>query len=89
MFKRKHEVENLTAKVNNRDNLIEYQYQKIKKLKEENLAVHEENKDLRFEIEELKDTFKEINKLLTCNVYNDKEALDRKIKELVQTAIQN
>ena len=76
-------------KITERNKLLEYQHQKINKLKEENLAVHEENKDLRFENEELKDTLKEINMLLTSNTYNDKEILDRKIKELVQTAIQN
>ncbi len=76
MFKRKHEIENLNAKIKNREKLIDSQSETIKKLREE-------NKDLRYENEELRDVLRQINMLLTCNTYNNKEKIYNKIKELV------
>lgn len=48
----------------------------------ENEKVRNENADLRYEIDELKDTVKRINLLMTSNQYNNSEAFKRKIIEL-------
>lgn len=53
-------------------------YQIIK----ENEKVRNENSDLRCENDELKDTLRRINQLMTINDYNNAEALKRKIIEL-------
>lgn len=55
---------------------------KVENLNEENIAVHEENKDLRFENEELRDTINEIYSLSTSNTYNNEKVILNKIKEL-------
>ena len=41
-----------------------------------------ENADLRCEIDEKEDTIRLVNKLMTCNQYDNNESLKRKIKEL-------
>lgn len=66
--------------------------QKNDRLKEErhnNLLILEENKEakienleLRCEIDELKDTLKRINDLMTCNQYDNNQAIKNKIIEL-------
>lgn len=76
MFKRNHKIENLTARINNRDKLIERQLETIEKYREENA-------DLRFENKELRTVIRQINILLTSNTYENKKAIDKKIKELV------
>lgn len=76
MFKRNHKIENLTARINNRDKLIEKQSETIKRYEEENA-------DLRFKNEELRTVIRQINILLTSNTYENKEVIDKKIKELV------
>lgn len=48
----------------------------------ENEKVKEENRALRNENDELTDIVKRINLLMTCNQYNNDEALKRKIIEL-------
>ena len=48
----------------------------------ENEKVRNENADLRCENDELKDTLKRINQLMTINEYNNPDALKRKIIEL-------
>ena len=48
----------------------------------ENEKVRNENADLRCENDELKDTLRRINQLMTINDYNNAEALKRKIIEL-------
>lgn len=50
----------------------------------ENLAVHNENKDLRFENEEQKELIERISKLASCNKYNNEKAILDKIEELVE-----
>lgn len=52
-------------------------------LTKENLAVHEENKDLRFENEEQKELIDRITKIATANSYNNEKAILGKIKELI------
>ena len=48
----------------------------------ENEKINNENADLRYGIDELTDTVKRINLLMTCNQYDNNESLKRKIKEL-------
>ena len=76
-------IANQKAMIQNRDILIK-DLMKIKtELKEENLAVHNENKDLRFENEEQKEFINRISKIATANSYNNEKAILDKIKELV------
>lgn len=55
----------------------------VRDLNKENLAVHNENKDLRFENEEQKELIDRISKIATANSYNNEKAILDKIKELV------
>lgn len=76
-------IANQKAMIQNRDILIK-DLMKIKtELKEENLAVHNENKELRFENEEQKELIDRISKIATANSYNNEKAILDKIKELV------
>lgn len=64
------------SKIENRNILIA-------DLTKENLAIHEENKDLRFENEEQKELIDRIAKVATANAYNNEKAILGKIKELI------
>lgn len=55
---------------------------------EENEEARQENSDLMCEINELKDTLKRINNLITCNQYDNNQAIKNKIIELSTTANQ-
>lgn len=84
MFTRKdRKIKNLETKVLNRDILIEDLKSKEALQKQENLALHEENKDLRFENEEQKDFISRIDRLVNSNKYNNEKAILSKLKELV------
>lgn len=48
----------------------------------ENEKIRNENADLRYEIDEVKGTLKLINQLMTCNQYDNGEAIKNKIIEL-------
>lgn len=48
----------------------------------ENKKIENENADLRCEIDELKDTIKLINKLMTSNQYDNNQVIRNKIIEL-------
>lgn len=77
-------IANQKAMIQNRDILIK-DLMKIKtELKEENLAVYNENKDLRFENEEQKELIDRIKSLVSCNKYNNEKAILDKMKELVE-----
>ena len=67
----------------NRDILIEDLKSKEAIQKQENLALYEENKDLRFENEEQKDFISRIDRLVNSNKYNNEKAILSKLKELV------
>ncbi len=71
------------SKIENRNVLIADLQNKNAELTEENLAVHEENKDLRFENEEQKELIGRITRIATANSYNNEKAILSKIKELV------
>ena len=83
MFKRNHKVENLTAKVTNRDRLIDKLVNRVDELKQENLTVYEENKALRYENEELNERLNRIEKLATCNTYKNEKSILNKIREVI------
>ena len=56
----------------------------VRDLNKENLAVHNENKELRFENEEQKELIERISKLVSCNKYNNEKVILDKMKELVE-----
>ena len=70
-------------KIEDRNILIADLQNKNEELTEENLAVHEENKDLRFENEEQKELIDRITRVATANAYNNEKVILSKIKELV------
>lgn len=79
----KFKKENYEAMIENRNVLIAKLKKQNKELTNENLAVHEENKDLRFENEEQRELIDRIKKLATSNTYNNEKAVLGKIKELI------
>ena len=70
-------------RIENRNILIADLQKQNKELTNENLVVHEENKDLRFENEEQKELIDRITKIATANSYNNEKAILDKIKELI------
>ena len=79
-------IANQKAMIQNSGILIK-DLMKIKtELKEENLTVHNENKDLRAEIDSVKDCLNEIEKELNKQQYNNIENLKNKIKSILKTA---
>lgn len=84
MFTRKdRKIRNLETKVLNRDILIEDLKSKEAIQKQENLALYEENKDLRFENEEQREFISRIDRLVNSNKYNNEKTILSKLKELV------
>lgn len=73
-------------KVENRNILIADLQKKNEELTNENLAVHEENKELRFENEEQRELIDRIKRIATSNAYNNEKAILSKIKELISDA---
>lgn len=97
MFKKVKELQSLVnasrkslkeaeSRTKNRNIVIADLQSKNEELTKENLAVHEENKDLRFENEELKDIVKEIDNLAKTQQYGSVENLQNKIKSILMTA---
>lgn len=70
-------------RIENRNILIADLQKQNKELTNENLVVHEENKDLRFENDEQKELIDRITKIATANSYNNEKAILGKIKELI------
>lgn len=94
MFKKTKELQSLVnasrnalkeaeSKIENRNMLIANLQNKNAELTEENLAVNEENKDLRFKNEEQKELIDRITRVATANTYNNEKVILSKIKELV------
>lgn len=73
-------------KVENRNILIADLQKKNEELSNENIAVHEENKDLRFENDEQEELIDRIKRIATSNAYNNEKAILGKIKELISDA---
>ena len=63
-------------------NELEIQKHNNYEVLKEKQKIGNENADLRYENDELKDTLRLINKLMTCNSYNNEVALKNKIIEL-------
>lgn len=83
MFTKKdRQIANQKAMIDNRNKLI-------KDLQSRNDMLKTENKDLRFENEEVLDTIQKILNLSTSNTYNNDKIVLSKIKELAETAIKN
>ena len=74
--KKDRKIRNQKAMIHNRDILIRDMQKQAK-------AVYEENKDLRFELEENNELIKRIEKFVSSNKYNNEKAVLNKIKELV------
>lgn len=70
-------------KIEDRNILIADLRTENENLTKENLAVHEENKDLRFENEEQKELIDRIARVATANAYNNEKVILSKIKELI------
>lgn len=83
MFTKKdRQIANQKAMIDNRNKLI-------KDLQSRNDMLKTENKDLRFENEEVLDTIQKILNLSTSNIYNNDKIVLSKVKELAETAIKN
>ena len=84
MFTKKdRKIRNQKAMIENRDILIKDLKSKEALQKQENLALYEENKDLRFENEEQREFISRIDRLVNSNKYNNEKAILNKLKELV------
>ena len=79
-------IKNQEAKIENRNILIADLQKKNEELSNENIAVYEENKDLRFENEEQRELIDRIKRIATSNAYNNEKAILGKIKELLSDA---
>ena len=90
MFNRKQkEIDKLNARIvelieeiEEKDEDLRIQEYNNYQIIKENEKARNENADLRCENDELKDTLRRINQLMTINQYNNAEALKRKIIEL-------
>jgi hypothetical protein len=76
-------IKNQEAKIENRNILIADLQKKNEELSNENIAVYEKNKDLRFENEEQRELIDRIKRIATSNAYNNEKAILGKIKELI------
>lgn len=76
LTKKDRKIKNQEAMIHNRDILIGDMEKQAK-------ALYEENKDLRFELEENNVLINRIEKLVSSNKYNNEKAVLNKIKELV------
>lgn len=70
-------------KVEDRNILIADLQKKNEELSNENIAVHGENKELRFENEEQRELIDRIKRIATSNAYNNEKVILGKIKELI------
>ena len=75
--------ENYEAMIENRNVLIADLQKKNEELSNDNIAVHGESKELRFENDEQKELIDRITKIATANSYNNEKAILGKIKELI------
>ena len=73
-------------KVEDRNILIADLQKKNEEISNENIAVYEENKELRFENEEQKELIDRIKRIATSNAYNNEKVILGKIKELISDA---
>lgn len=76
LTKKDRKIKNQEAMIHNRDVLIGDMEKQAK-------ALYEENKELRFELEENNVLINRLEKLVSSNKYNNEKAVLNKIKELV------
>ena len=77
MFTKKdRKIKNQAVMIRNRDILIG-------DMEKQAQALYEENKDIRFVLEESEELIKRIERLISSNKYNNEKAVLDKIKELV------
>lgn len=76
-------IEELRDSILQRDKFIEEQQKTIHSWKEENTALHEENKDIRFDNEEFRNLFNKIKTISESNSYSNEKIALSKINELV------
>lgn len=76
----------LAREIKRKDEKIENRNILIADMEKQATALYEENKDLRFENDELKDILKEINNLSRTQQYGSVKNLQNKIKSILMTA---
>lgn len=76
----------LARKVKELDDKLESRNILIADMEEQAEVLHDENKDLRFENEELRDIIKEIDNLSKTQQYGSVKNLQNKIKSILMTA---
>lgn len=76
LTKKDRKIKNQEAMIHNRDILIGDMEKQAK-------ALYEENKELRFELEENNVLINRLERLVSSNKYNNEKAVLNKIKELV------
>lgn len=77
MFNRKKKTQELVEAIKRKTR------KEIQELTQENSALYEENKDLRFENEEQSELINKIEISLKSNKYNNEKSILNKIKELI------
>ena len=77
LTKKDRKILNQKSMIDNRDILIRDMEAQAK-------VLYEENKNLRFELEESKELVKKIDRLVSSNKYNNEKTCLNKIKELVR-----
>lgn len=80
----KETIETQGKQIKARDKFIDGQRAEIHQWQEENKAVYNENKELRFDNEERSELIKRIKDLAESNSYNNEKIILNKIKELVK-----
>ena len=86
MFKRKQkDIDELNARCVELARMLKKKNDELTIAKNNNYLIIKENKKTTNENNELKSKLKLINELITCNEYNNNEALKRRIIELSDT----
>ncbi len=90
-FRKQKEIDRLNARCVELAKMVRDKNNRLKEERNNNLLILKENKeairensDLRCEIDELKDTLKRINNLITCNQYDNNQVIKNKIIELTK-----
>lgn len=88
-FRKQKEIDRLNTRCVELAKMVKDKNDRLKEERKNNLLILEENKearqenlDLRCKIDELEDTLKRINNLMTCNQYDNNQAIKNKIIEL-------
>lgn len=76
-------IKTKSIQIDNRDKFIDGQRAEIHQWQEENNALYNENKELRFDNEELRELFSKVKKLAESNNYGNEKIVANKIIELV------